>query len=77
MEEQVVAIFAAINGYLDGIEVADVPRFQDELREHLRSEETIYTEIREKKDLPDDLADKLRAELDRFKDVFGGSASEG
>jgi F-type H+-transporting ATPase subunit alpha len=77
MEEQVVAIFAAINGYLDGIEVADVPRFQDELREHLRSEETIYAEIREKKDLPDDLADKLRAELDRFKDVFGGSASEG
>jgi F-type H+/Na+-transporting ATPase subunit alpha len=77
MEEQVVAIFAAINGYLDGIDVADVPRFQNELREHLRSEDLLYGEIREKRDLPDDLADKLRAELDRFKDMFGGSSSEG
>jgi F-type H+/Na+-transporting ATPase subunit alpha len=77
MEEQVVAIFAAINGYLDGIDVADVPRFQGELREHLRSEGSLYGEILEQKDLPDDLADKLRAELDKFKDMFGGSSSEG
>jgi len=77
MEEQVVAIFAAINGYLDGIDVADVPRFQDELREHLRSEESLYAELREKKDLPDELADRLRAELDTFAGMFGGSASEG
>jgi F-type H+/Na+-transporting ATPase subunit alpha len=77
MEEQVVAIFAAINGYLDGIDVADVPRFQNELREHLRSEDSLYGEVREKRDLPDDLADKLSAELDRFKDMFGGSSPEG
>ncbi len=77
MEEQVVAIFAAINGYLDGVDVGDVPRFQGELREHLRSEGSLYGEIREQKDLPDDLADKLRAELDKFKDMFGGSSSEG
>ena len=77
MEEQVVAIFAAIHGYLDGIDVGDVPRFQGELREHLRSEGSLYGEILEQKDLPDDLADKLRAELDKFKDMFGGSSSEG
>ena len=77
MEEQVVAIFAAINGYLDGVDVGDVPRFQGELREHLRSEGSLYGEILEQKDLPDDLADKLRAELDKFKDMFGGSSSEG
>ena len=41
MEEQVVAIFAGINGYLDDIPVPDVPRFQDELREHLRAEGSI------------------------------------
>jgi F-type H+-transporting ATPase subunit alpha len=77
MEEQVVAIFAAINGYLDGIDSSDVPRFQDELREHLRSEESLYAEIRDKKDLPDELADRLRGELDKFADLFGGSSSEG
>jgi F-type H+-transporting ATPase subunit alpha len=77
MEEQVVAIFAAIHGYLDGIDAADVPRFQDELREHLRSEESLYAEIRDTKDLPDELADRLRGELDKFADLFGGSSSEG
>ena len=38
MEEQVVAIYTGINGYLDEIPVEDVPRFQDELRERLRAE---------------------------------------
>ena len=51
MEEQVVAIFAGINGYLDDIPPAQVPRFQDELREYLRTEGSIYDEIREQKDL--------------------------
>ena len=36
-EEQVVAIFAGINGYLDEVPVEQVPRFQDELREHMKS----------------------------------------
>src|SRR5918911_867161 len=35
MEEQVVAIYAGIHGYLNEIPVAQVPRFQDELRDHL------------------------------------------
>jgi F-type H+-transporting ATPase subunit alpha len=35
MEEQVVAIYAGINGYLDDVPVEDVPRFQDELNKAL------------------------------------------
>jgi F-type H+-transporting ATPase subunit alpha len=77
MEEQVAAIFAGINGFLDDVDVADVPRFQAELREHLRSEGSIYEEIREGKDLPDELAEKLGAEMDKFKQLFGGSSHEG
>ena len=37
-EEQVVAIYAGMNGYLDTVPVGQVPRFQEELRETLRSE---------------------------------------
>ncbi len=70
MEEQVVAIFAGINGYLDEVPVGQVPRFQDELREHLRGEESIYGEIREQKDLSDDLTERMKAELDRFRENF-------
>ena len=36
--EQVVALYAATHGYLDEIPAAQVPRFQEELRESLRSE---------------------------------------
>jgi F-type H+/Na+-transporting ATPase subunit alpha len=70
MEEQVVAIFAGINGYLDDVPVGQVPRFQDELREHLRGEESVYREIREQKDLSDELTERIEAELGRFKENF-------
>jgi F-type H+-transporting ATPase subunit alpha len=70
MEEQVVAIFAGIHGYLDDIPAGQVPRFHDELREHLRTEESIYAEIREEKDFSDELTQKLQDELARFKETF-------
>jgi F-type H+-transporting ATPase subunit alpha len=73
MEEQVVAIFAGINGFLDDIPAEDVPRFQDELREYLRTEGGVYKEIAESGDLPDELAEKLSTEIDRFKQGFNVS----
>jgi F-type H+/Na+-transporting ATPase subunit alpha len=73
MEEQVVAIFAGINGFLDDIPVQDVPRFQEEVREYLRTEGTIYKEIAETGDLSDELAEKLSAEIEKFKQGFNTS----
>jgi len=69
-EEQVVAIYTGINGYLDDIPTPQVGRFQDELREHMRSEGSIYKQIRETGELPDDLAEKLNAEIEKFKHGF-------
>jgi F-type H+-transporting ATPase subunit alpha len=69
-EEQVVALYAGVNGFLDEIPVGQVPRFQDELREHLRTEGTIYKEIRETGDLPDELASKLEDEIKKFLQAF-------
>src|SRR5438105_2117459 len=69
-EEQVAAIFAGIHGLLDDIPTPDVQRFQDELREHLRTEKSLYQQIRETGDLPDDLAEKLTAEIEKFKKGF-------
>jgi F-type H+-transporting ATPase subunit alpha len=73
MEEQVVALYAGINGRLDTIPTVDVPRFQDELREHMRTEASIYEEIKRTGDLPDELAAKLDAELERFGKAFNPS----
>jgi F-type H+-transporting ATPase subunit alpha len=70
VEEQVVAIFAGINGYLDDIPTAQVSRFQDELREYLRTQGSVYDELREEKDLSDDLQEKLTSEIENFKSSF-------
>src|SRR6184192_3479099 len=47
MEEQVVGIYAGIHGYLDDVPTPQVQRFQDELREFLRAEGTVYKQIAE------------------------------
>jgi F-type H+-transporting ATPase subunit alpha len=70
MEEQVVAIFSGINGYLDDVPTDQVPRFHDELREALRAEGSVYKEIRESKDLAEETEKKLRDEIERFKNGF-------
>ena len=70
MEEQVAAIYAGNEGYVDDIPTAQVQRFQDELREHLRAEGEIYKQIRETGDLPDELAEKLKGEIEKFKNAF-------
>jgi F-type H+-transporting ATPase subunit alpha len=76
VEEQVVAIYAGVNGYLDSIPVGDVPRFLQELRDHVRAEETILKEIRDKGDLSDELRERLDKELDRFVNGFKTSEDE-
>jgi F-type H+-transporting ATPase subunit alpha len=73
MEEQVVALYAGVNGFLDDIATEDVPRFQDELREHLRADKSIYDEIREKKELSDELQERLHAEVKKFAGQFAPS----
>jgi F-type H+-transporting ATPase subunit alpha len=70
MEEQAVALYAGINGYLDEIPTDQVQRFQDELREFMKAEETVLKEIRETGDLSDDLAERLNGQIEKFKGTF-------
>jgi F-type H+-transporting ATPase subunit alpha len=70
MEEQVVALYVGNQGHLDDIPVSQVPRFLDELRDHLRADGTILKTIRETGELPDDLAAKLDEEVEKFKKGF-------
>ncbi|MBV8063891.1 MAG: hypothetical protein JOY73_00030 [Actinobacteria bacterium] len=45
-------------------------RFQDELRDFLRAEGTIYQQIKDSGDLPDELAEKLNGQIEKFKNGF-------
>jgi F-type H+/Na+-transporting ATPase subunit alpha len=70
LEEQVVAIFAGIQGYLDDVPAGQVPRFQQELREFLRTEGTVYDKLRDARDLPDEAQDEAKAQIEKFKESF-------
>ncbi|MBC8013606.1 MAG: F0F1 ATP synthase subunit alpha, partial [Methyloceanibacter sp.] len=67
VEEQVVVIYAGVNGYLDPIEVSDVPRFEEELLRYMRAEHPdILDTIRDAKEISKETGDKLKAALDKF-----------
>jgi F-type H+-transporting ATPase subunit alpha len=70
LEEQVAAIWAGNEGFLDEIPVDQVTRFQDELREHLRAQGDIYATIRDRGDLTEETEQQLRAEVERFSNSF-------
>ena len=77
MEEQVVALWAGINGFLDDVPVAQVPRFHQELREHLRTDGDVLQAIRESGDLPEETEARLREEVERFKNSFAVHEEQG
>jgi F-type H+/Na+-transporting ATPase subunit alpha len=70
VEEQVVSVWAGINGQLDEVPVDDVLRFEQELLEYLRHNGTILTNIRETKTFDDDSAEALKEQIAEFKKGF-------
>ena len=70
-EEQVVSIFAGVNGYIDAFPVTSVVRFEAALLSEMRSKHAdILTDIRNTKDLSDETKGKLKAALDAFVKTF-------
>ncbi|MDE7033776.1 MAG: F0F1 ATP synthase subunit alpha, partial [Mucispirillum sp.] len=71
VEEQIVVIFAAINGYLDDIEIKNVRKFEQDYLAYLKSGGLgILEEIAEKKVISDDLTNKMKSALETFKKQF-------
>jgi F-type H+-transporting ATPase subunit alpha len=71
MEEQVVVIFAGVNGYLDPIPVDRVRPFEDGLLALMRSQyRSILDTIRDSRDLDDATAGKLKAAVDEYAKTF-------
>ncbi len=71
VEQQVVTIFAATNGFCDGYEVASLSRYETELSAFMRDKHgAILADLREKKTIDDDMKAKLSAALEEFRGVF-------
>ena len=71
VEDQVVSIFAATNGYLDALPEQDVRRFDAELLQFMRQKYApLWARISEEKQIKDDLKKALLDALNEFKSVF-------
>jgi F-type H+/Na+-transporting ATPase subunit alpha len=71
MEEQVVVIYAGVNGYLDPISVDRVHAFEHGLLSQVRSSHSdILESIRTTRDLDDATAAKLRSAVDAYARTF-------
>ncbi|MGW8312429.1 MAG: F0F1 ATP synthase subunit alpha [Desulfuromonadales bacterium] len=71
VEKQVVAIFAANNGYVDEYPVHTVQRYERELLTFMESSYAdVLSTLREKKSIDDELQGKIKAALEDFKTQF-------
>lgn len=77
MAQEVVSIFAGVNGYLDKVDVKDISRYEAELQEKIKIEGAeIIGEIEKTKDLSEDNKERLHAFIKKFTDEFIGVKSE-
>lgn len=71
VEEQVIVIYAGVNGYLDKLPVSDVGRFEQELLRTVRGKhEDLLATIRTEKQLSADSESKLKAIVEAFSKSF-------
>ncbi len=71
VEDQIVALYAAINAYLDDVPVERVRDFEGGLRQYIAAQAPeVYESIRETKDLADETEGQLREAIEAFKGTF-------
>jgi F-type H+-transporting ATPase subunit alpha len=71
VEEQVVVIFAATNGYLDEVETDDVPDWERQFRDFMRdSHDEILSTIRDEQQISDKSTDSLREAIEHFNENY-------
>ena len=74
--EQVVVIFAATHGYVDGISESDIQRYEVEVIEFASQKyKSLIDQIRQEKSISDEIKAELHRVLDEFKAIF--KATEG
>ena len=71
VEEQVVSIFAGVNGYLDPLSVEEVTRFEEGFLSEFRAKHgDVLNSIRTEQQLTDEIEGKLKDALDAYSKTF-------
>jgi F-type H+-transporting ATPase subunit alpha len=71
VEQQIVTVFAATNGFCDGYEVSSLNRYETDLSAFMRDKHgATLADLRERKIIDDAMKAKLSAALEEFRGVF-------
>jgi len=74
VEEQVVAIYAGVKGFIDTVPVIDVTRFEEGLMSAVRANHTdILDAIREQQAISDETDAKLKTAIETYANSFVAS----
>lgn len=71
VEDEVISIFAGVNGYLDNIALKDVKTFEKEALEQLKMQNPdLISSLKQKKELTEEIATALKAFFEAFQTAF-------
>jgi F-type H+/Na+-transporting ATPase subunit alpha len=71
VDKQIVVIFAGTNGFLDDLNVEQIAAFEDGLLEYMEtSKGSVLKEIRDKKEISDELRERIKNAVSEFKERF-------
>ena len=77
VDQQVVSIFAATNGYLDAVPETDVRRYESEMLQFMQQKHgALWAEIVKEKAIKDNIKKSLVDALNEFKAVFVASTKK-
>lgn len=69
--DEIIALFAGVNGYLDKVPVNDVSAFESELLEHIKVQnQDLYNQLQEKAELTDEITPQLHEVMKQFAERF-------
>ncbi|SDU77590.1 F0F1 ATP synthase subunit alpha [Arcanobacterium phocae] len=70
VEDQIASVWAGTNGYLDDIDVTDVPKFEQGLIRHLHTNSDVLAKMMVTGKLEPEIEDELRVAVEEFRAGF-------
>jgi len=71
LEDQVVVLYGAVNGYFDSIEISKIGIYEKELLSFMhRSNATLMDDIKNEKDITPKIEEELKKSMETFKGIF-------
>ena len=71
VEQQILIIYAGVNGFLDNVEVEQVGEYETELSQFVEGREaSLFTDLVARGEIDDDLKTRIEAVLQEFTELF-------